>query len=381
MKATEIAGRFSDHANAIRGLAAVLVVTGHVRGFFLQDFQDLTSPTLWDKAIYLATGLGHQAVMVFFVLSGFLVGGSALRKKWSWGDYLSRRFLRLYVVLLPALLLTALVDQIALRMPNGPAYYLNPLPHFNNIAYIDRMTWTAWVGNLFFTQNLLVPVYGCNSPLWSLAYEFWYYLLFPLMVRLLRGAQAERLICGGILAGLLWWLPGWLLLNGLVWLMGVAVRVAPQPRDWGRWMVLVARWLAGGVFIATLLLARLKRIPEEWSGYAVGLGFAVWFYFLFVRPVQGTVTSSGWYTRAAAQLAGCSYSLYAMHLPLVILIRTSVPAGVWAPGWISYSGILVISLLVGWAGYVFSMGTEAHTDRLRQWAERRWALSGKVVPA
>ena len=30
------------------------------------------------KVFYLATGLGHQAVMIFFVLSGFLVGGSVI---------------------------------------------------------------------------------------------------------------------------------------------------------------------------------------------------------------------------------------------------------------------------------------------------------------
>jgi len=35
--------------------------------------------------------------------------------------------------------------------------------------------------NLGFVQTVSVPVYGTNGPLWSLANEFWYYVMFSLI--------------------------------------------------------------------------------------------------------------------------------------------------------------------------------------------------------
>jgi peptidoglycan/LPS O-acetylase OafA/YrhL len=65
-------------------------------------------------AAYLITGLGHQWVIVFFVLSGYLVGGSVLRSvavnHWSWRVYLLNRLTRLYAVLIPALVFGGLLD-------------------------------------------------------------------------------------------------------------------------------------------------------------------------------------------------------------------------------------------------------------------------------
>ena len=45
---------------------------------------------------------------------------------------------------------------------------------------------TFW-GNLVFLQTILVPTYGTNALLWSLANEFWYYMLFPLLAVLIHG--------------------------------------------------------------------------------------------------------------------------------------------------------------------------------------------------
>jgi hypothetical protein len=63
------------HLDCLRGLAALLVVVEHLRAFLFVPFPQVVSPGVITKAFYLVTGLGHQAVMIFFVLSGFLVGG------------------------------------------------------------------------------------------------------------------------------------------------------------------------------------------------------------------------------------------------------------------------------------------------------------------
>ena len=78
------------------------------------DYGQIKTPTNLDRLFYFATGLGHQAVVVFFVLSGYLVGGSVLTAyqsgRWSWAAYALRRLTRLWVVLLPALIITLAVD-------------------------------------------------------------------------------------------------------------------------------------------------------------------------------------------------------------------------------------------------------------------------------
>lgn len=60
----------------LRAGAALLVCMSHIRNFLFVDFGDLDSPGFSDRLFYAATSLGHEAVIVFFVLSGYFVGGS-----------------------------------------------------------------------------------------------------------------------------------------------------------------------------------------------------------------------------------------------------------------------------------------------------------------
>src|SRR6266851_274573 len=104
----------SDVLDLLRGIAAFAVFFGHARSLFLVDYKDVENKGPGVQAFYLVTGFGHQAVMLFFVLSGFFIGGNVLHLmlsgKWSWTSYLISRFTRLYVVLLPGLLATLLCD-------------------------------------------------------------------------------------------------------------------------------------------------------------------------------------------------------------------------------------------------------------------------------
>src|ERR1039458_2192873 len=198
----------------LRGLAALLVCAGHLRAFLMVDFGLITSPTILDHMFYFTTGLGHQAVMVFFVLSGYLVGGSVLTAyqsgRWSWTNYTLRRMSRLWVVLLPALVLTLALDSLGRYL--GHSGYAGTFHSFYNsgptLAVPADLQATTFLGNAFFLQTILVNCLGTNGPLWSLANEFWYYALFPLLC----GVWFMRSLTGRILfallaATLIWWLP------------------------------------------------------------------------------------------------------------------------------------------------------------------------------
>src|SRR5438067_1861576 len=97
--------------DATRAGAAALVVVSHVRDLLLQDFAGQHGALF--KAFYFVTGFGHAGVVVFFVLSGFWITKSVVRRADRpafWRDYLIDRLARLWLVLVPALLLGGLLD-------------------------------------------------------------------------------------------------------------------------------------------------------------------------------------------------------------------------------------------------------------------------------
>jgi peptidoglycan/LPS O-acetylase OafA/YrhL len=144
-----------------RFLAALTVVIGHARQAAFVEFGKLAidQKSLIIAICYAFTRLGHEAVIVFFVLSGFLVGGIALERialgSYRPLDYAIDRFSRIMLPLVPALILTAILGLI---IGNDFNFW-----HF--------------IGNLFSLQGIFVPSFGGNYPLWSLSYEVWFYVL------------------------------------------------------------------------------------------------------------------------------------------------------------------------------------------------------------
>jgi peptidoglycan/LPS O-acetylase OafA/YrhL len=179
----------SDFLNWSRWVAAWLVVAEHARSLVFVDYGQMESPGLLAKGFYFLTGFGHEAVMVFFVISGYLVGG----KVWSlyqeaqfeWRRYLADRLSRLYAVLLVALLLGAALDWTGYLFFNKYGLYNQGYEGAIAVlgtAPIERMGFWDFLVNAFFLQTIAGPPFGSNGPLWSLAYEWWYYILFPLVL-------------------------------------------------------------------------------------------------------------------------------------------------------------------------------------------------------
>jgi hypothetical protein len=163
-----------DTLDLLRAIAAFAVVAGHARAFTFESFTELREAAIdvgfVTKMFYLGTGLGHQAVIVFFALSGFLVGGKVLSDlfshRFNWSIYVTRRLTRLWIVLIPALAATLLFDMAGVAMTNGSGYdgiysqlYLSgPGP-----ARPHDLSITAFLGNLVFVQTILVPTFGTNG--------------------------------------------------------------------------------------------------------------------------------------------------------------------------------------------------------------------------
>ncbi len=365
----------------VRGLSAIAVCAGHLRAAMFVDYASLDRASLPQQAFYLATGLGHQAVMVFFVLSGFFVGGSVLRsgERFDAGRYALARLSRLWVVLVPALLLTVLVDRIlASAAPQVLSGAFEPVWHSGPVSAAGYSGgWLTFFGNLLFLQTIELPVFGTNGPLWSLANEFWYYVLFPLCavavgwsVRKGAGLLPLRIVAALLVVAILFWLPDDIRLAYPVWLLGLVVyfsrgRLSPRMRQVTLALGLLAFVFSLGYSKSAGLQARLA-LPVD---AIIGVCFCVLCIGLANLPSPKNLQSG--FARFSHGISAFSYSLYLAHFPIVVLIGALVYGNArlqWgAMAMVQFCGWLALLLAVG---AVFWWLFERKTDSVRHFVSR-----------
>ena len=223
-RAEALDARFSLYLDLARGCAALAVVLAHFGYFHIFD----------DAQIARLPDFGREAVIAFFVLSGFVIAYSAEHKNLTARSYVVARASRLYAVVLPVLALSfglAAWVRYGLHLPLDDAYEVRR-------AWLYVPVHLAFLGDVWH----LVERPPWLIPYWSLDYEAWYYVLFGVL-HYLPGrrrwlAAALVLACVGPRL--------WLLLP--VWLSGVALYRLQGRLAFGRG-VARAGWLASVVLI------------------------------------------------------------------------------------------------------------------------------------
>jgi peptidoglycan/LPS O-acetylase OafA/YrhL len=361
-----------------RWSAALLVVLGHVRGLWCVEYSSLQNKSLLLKVFYLFTGFGPEAVMVFFVLSGYLVGGGALLKlragTYSAGDYFISRFSRIYTVLLPALVCGGILDWLGLQYFNRTGIYTNSpslLLNFSLTATLDRAT---FFGNMANLQGILTSTFGSNSPLWSLAFEWWYYCLFGLILELHRRKGSDPLFwvfASAVLLALIA-LPGPLLLYMVIW--GVGVLAASL--DPGRFKI--SPYLAAVLFALLLTGARLFHVGSMYTRFVPNLLLAAGFSLLIISLRNRSYPV---FHRLAFHkfMADFSYTIYLMHVPLLVFITAIISSDFGVSFFVQPTPLVflimaAILLLVYVVLYLFSQMTERFTPNIKT------LLTGLVFP-
>jgi len=354
----------------VRGLAAVVVLLGHWRNLFFVTYGEVSAPTRLDQILYFFTGYGHQAVIVFFVMSGYLVGSGVIRNidegKWSWRKYAVNRFTRLYVVLIPALIVGGLLDSAGIHWfgvigPYAGAGFANMFP----VPVQDRLGAVPLIGNLGFLQTIGVPTFGSNGPLWSLANEFWYYILFPLFWLSLRlpGNTLRRVIYLGLGLGVAVLIGMPILSLFGVWLLGAAIAQVTLPRTLGHSLF---RWLSGLGFVSAAVLIRLNLVPEGlFADYFLGVMFALWSASTLMRSDR---VCSEWYRHCARAISERSYTLYLVHLPALVFAYTWIvgSSGPWQPSLKAYAtGVIVLMGTLIYSELMWRL-FESKTERIRR---------------
>jgi peptidoglycan/LPS O-acetylase OafA/YrhL len=171
-----------EFLDGLRGLAALYVVFHHTLAF--TPIPSHTS-VLLHYVLRLYTYLvsfGHQAVVVFIVLSGYVLMLPVARTqdghmpKGVW-DYFKRRARRILPPYYAALFLALVI--IAL----DPGLHHPPI---QKLAFYWQGVWPAlsWpiIGShLLLVHNLMPYGYNINPPMWSVALEWQIYFLFPFL--------------------------------------------------------------------------------------------------------------------------------------------------------------------------------------------------------
>jgi peptidoglycan/LPS O-acetylase OafA/YrhL len=163
-----------------RFAAAFEVMTAHVRGYNWTDYYSLpeSNQTRLVSLFYLATHLSQEAVILFFVLSGFLVGGKVLERvinrSFDASAYAIDRITRIYVPLVPTIILSLIIGCWICGQP---------------------FSFLTLLGNVVGLQSFYFLPIGGNWPLWTLAYEILFYVLAGLIGVLLTNNNKVKVFC------------------------------------------------------------------------------------------------------------------------------------------------------------------------------------------
>jgi peptidoglycan/LPS O-acetylase OafA/YrhL len=299
--------------DSLRGMSALVVLFHHVCTLFPASFARLaqSSEGLHALAAFVSRR-NTEAVLLFFVLSGFSIRLSVEADPLAEGGavqrYLHRRARRILPPYLLALALSGLL-----------AHTLAPVP-------AAAVSLTTLVGNLLFLQTAngvpgqwFLP-YAGNAPLWSLSFEVFFYLSYPLLVlgvsdprrRLIGVALAAA---GGLLACAL--VPNPLAMfcgAGLIWYFGVELA---QLHLAGRAALPLRAFC--GLFVALGVL-RASAYGLEVHGLWVGCGWLL----LGSLAIRHAPRLQRLRARLRAPLfeplakvGAISYPLYLLHVPIL----------------------------------------------------------------
>lgn len=336
----------------MRGVAALYVVLFHA--FFLYA---LVGPAGFHATNPHLLNYGWIGVDFFFVLSGFLLSLPLLSRAPQiktgrfWRGYLSKRWLRI-----------------------APPYYaslLVVLVMFGNVPYLVRGTRDV-IQHAFYVHNFSSTyLLSINPVYWTLAIEFQFYLILPLLAFLFARRRWPAVLGACVATSLAWrWSTFhptnagetfWLSANLLGFLAHFALGVAAARVYAGSWRIpgrsthlataALLLFIALPLFLLTAPGSTIQghedRLANVLLRPLVAVGFAL---FILAVAREPNVYRRLMTTRPMVALGEMSYSVYLLHFPLILLLLRRWPESA-EHGFALFLGLAVVVGLAGSAAF------------------------------
>lgn len=314
----KISANSSFLLDLIRFLAAEMVVVGH--GIY--DFN------LFNK---LPSCLPFQdlAVLIFFILSGFLISYTVLAKmrqrEYTFKEYFVDRFSRIYSAYLPCLILIFLIDLAArafLHIEPNP-FTFKVKTFFANIFMLQDYPVLLHLKYYLLQDKdsaLYVSVFGSGRPLWSIAVEWWLYMFYGWLLLKTNFKNISYYLILLFFAIV----PIYNLIFGLktegltsVWFMGCMITLALQKNY--NFKKLGNGFLAFFFFITGLAAAFIYH-----NGYsmltAIAFTFALYFAMKYFNEKKFSINQI--LSKAVHTGANFSFSLYLIHYSFIYIFNS-----------------------------------------------------------
>jgi len=320
----------------LRFYAALFVLLFHSRFF--------ADGTLLEIPIYALFSYGWMGVDIFFVLSGFVIS-YVYSENLQFGDYLVRRFARIY----PIYLLTTLAALLILWWLGSPSSFSTPTPFDVWMNLLMLQGWySEWQGSINFVS-------------WSVSAEFSVYLMFPLIL-----IAAKRLPPNWV--GILVPISAFSLFGGLAW-AGLSGPVNKCLFEFSSGVMLYFCWQGGQLglrwagYLALISLILVLSL-SPWMAY-FGLPFQDRYLAVLAIPIVVWALSvrDG---HPLLLLGGrASYSIYLVHGVVYMILRRMVELGYLAKGW-ALPAFWLLSLF-------FALVTYKLVEQpVRRWIVKTW---------
>lgn len=343
----------------IRLAAAQAVCVGHAISFF--------SVINWLQPPHMPY-LQNCAVQVFFVLSGFVIAYSLASRArdpgYGFPQYFIDRWARIYSAYVPALAVIAIIDWAVLQAGR----HESP----------DYLTLRVLAANLLMLQTwggayrdwIVFPAFGSAGPLWSLAAEWWIYMLvgaiafltrarlIPLLalVIVVAGPPALAYLVGDVHPGIgtalfSLWLFGFC---GYFLVVGKALARVPT------WFLALTAPVSLAVYGA-ILVPGAEYDPRAYA--ALGCGFLA----LVAAAMRFPASDWGRAGRIVRLGADYSFTLYLVHYTVLYALSRFPFADPLTSMWLGVVAANVIAALLAWP-------TEMRHKQLGRW------LKEKILP-
>jgi peptidoglycan/LPS O-acetylase OafA/YrhL len=293
----------AEYLDVLRGLSAYVVLFYHTYQIL---FQRLTSV---DHPLTLPFDIaGHYAVVIFFLLSGYLITGSirsniARNGRFDVIDYLAARIARIYPPLIGALIICAAVWGVIVLF-DLPGRVAHGAP--TDLWQVQRYYGFEW--SEFFTALLMYyGLYIADRPLWTLYIEFQMYIA-AIGVAIWFGQNRFR-GSWSVVAFVALFLAMKQHLWAATWLMGSVANLSPFGRTTAKRIAIVLLPL---IVLVAIFDPRLLIFSKRSDVMQLVVCLFFCCVIFFVPPYWKYPT---WLVRSANH----SYSLYVIHWPLLLL--------------------------------------------------------------